>query len=118
MSVIELPGCGTSPENEIHAEAFRDLEGHISDCVCMEKIASQSMASAKCDDGKLAFTVFHLIEMLLNLKKYYEAAWRGEMPPSRLLTSPAKTTQELKESYGSLSTEEKNEALAPILPET
>ena len=35
------------------------------------------MANAKCDDGKLAFAVFHLTEMLLNLEKQYMAAWKG-----------------------------------------
>jgi hypothetical protein len=96
MSVIEFPGRGTSPEDrseeEIHAEAFRDLEGHIGDCATMAKITSQFMANAQCTDETLAFSVFHLTEMLLNLKKHYEAAWRGEMPASRLITSPAKTT--------------------------
>jgi hypothetical protein len=81
MNVIEFPGCGTSPEDrsedEIHAEAFRDLERHIGDCVCMGQIASEIMANAKCDDEKLAFAVFHLVEMLSNLGKHYRAAWDG-----------------------------------------
>jgi hypothetical protein len=55
MSVIEFPGLGTSPENrsedDIHAEAFRDLEGHIGDCVGMGQIASQFMANTKCDEA-------------------------------------------------------------------
>jgi hypothetical protein len=110
MSVIEFPGHGTSPEDrsddEIHAEAFRDLEGHIGDCATMAKITSQFMANAQCTDERLAFSVFHLTEMLLNLKKHYYAAWHGEMPTSRLITSPAKTTQELKEAYGSLPAED------------
>jgi predicted adenine nucleotide alpha hydrolase (AANH) superfamily ATPase len=51
----------------------------------------------------LAFSVFHLTEMLLNLKKYYAAAHRGEdILTKRLITSPAKTTQEIKEAYSSL----------------
>jgi hypothetical protein len=111
--VIPFPGAIPVPEvhterdeDEIHAEAFRDLEGHIGDCVCMGQIASQFMANAKCDDEKLAFAVFHLTEMLLNLGKHYKAAWRGEMPTSRLITSPAKTTLELKEAYGSLPAED------------
>jgi hypothetical protein len=108
--IIEFPGRGTSPEDrseeEIHAEAFRDLEGHIGDCVAMGQIASQLMANAECRDEKLAFAVFHVTEMLLNLEKFYKAAWRGEMPTSRLITSPAKTTQELKEVYGSPAIED------------
>jgi hypothetical protein len=107
MSVIEFPGRGTSPEDrsedEIHAEAFRDLEGHIGDCATMAEITSQFMANAQCTDERLAFSVFHLTEMLLNLKKYYAAAHRGEdILTKRLMTSPAKTTQEIKEAYSSL----------------
>ena len=111
MSVIEFPGRGASPEDrsedEIHAEAFRDLEGHIGDCVCMGRIASQSMANAKCDDEKLAFAVFHLTEMLLNLDKYYRAAWDGgDALAYRLIKHPAKTTEEIKETLGSLPAED------------
>jgi hypothetical protein len=80
MRMIEFPGPGTSPEDrsedEIHAEAFRD----IGDCVCMGHIASECMANAKCDNEKLAFAVFHLTEMILNLDKHYKAALEGEMP--------------------------------------
>jgi hypothetical protein len=111
MSVIEFPGRGASPEDrsedEIHAEAFRDLEGHIGDCATMAKITSQFMANAQCTDESLAFSVFHLTEMLLNLKKYYAAAHRGEdILAKRLITSPAKTTQEIKEAYGALPAED------------
>jgi hypothetical protein len=70
------------------------------------QIASQLTANTKCDDEQLAFAVFHLTEMLLNLDKHYKAAWRGEMPASRLIKSPAKTTHELKEAYGSLPAED------------
>ena len=83
MSVIEFPGRGASPEDrsedEIHAEAFRDLEGHIGDCATMAGITSQFMANAQCTDESLAFSVFHLTEMLLNLKKALPrslARWR------------------------------------------
>jgi len=111
-SIIEFPGCGTSPEDrstdESYAEAFRDLEGHIGDCATMAEITSQFMANAQCTDERLAFSVFHLTEMLLNLKKYYLAAYRGEnaILTKRLITSPAKTTQGLKEAYGSLPAED------------
>jgi hypothetical protein len=44
--------------------------------------------------------------MLLNLNKHYKAAWRAERPASRLITSTAKTTQEIKEACGSLPTED------------
>jgi hypothetical protein len=112
MNVIEFPGRGASPEDrsedEIHAEAFRDLEGHIGDCATMAGITSQFMANAQCTDERLAFSVFHLTEMLFNLKKYYLAAYQGEDAlTKRLITSPAKTTQEIKEAYGSLPIEDK-----------
>jgi hypothetical protein len=63
-----LPEDGAS-EDQRHAEAFRDLEPHIRDCVEMSKIAAQMMGYARCDDEGLAFAVFHLHEMLLNLQK-------------------------------------------------
>jgi hypothetical protein len=114
-NVVEFP-CAEVPaknnsdfdEDEIHAEAFRDLEGHICDCVCMGNIASQLMANARCDDETLSFAVFHLSEMLLNLNKHYKAAWRGERPAYRLIRSPAKTTQEIKETCASLPTEDES----------
>jgi len=95
-------------EDEIHAEAFRDLEGHIGDCATMAGITSQFMANAQCTDERLAFAVFHLTEMLFNLKKYYLAAYQGEnaLLTKRLITSPAKTTKELKEAYASLPAED------------
>jgi hypothetical protein len=44
--VIKFPGAEPPPEgysedhvNELHAEAFRDLEGRISDCALMAHIA-------------------------------------------------------------------------------
>jgi hypothetical protein len=114
MSVIEFPGRGPAvegrSEDEIHAEAFRDLEGHIGDCVCMARIAAQQMAEVKCDDGELAFSVFHLTEMLLNLQKYYKAAWEGEnVLAGRLIAHPATTSRSIKEAVGMLPTEKTDE---------
>jgi hypothetical protein len=115
-TLIEFPGAVPAPEahterdeNEVHAEAFRDLEGHIRDCATMAEITSQFMANAQCTDERLAFSVFHLTETLLNLKKYYYAAWLSEDAlTKRLITSPAKATQELKEAYGSLPAEDQS----------
>jgi hypothetical protein len=111
MSVIEFPGRVDPPEDrsddEIHAEAFLDLEGHISDCVCMGKIASQAMANVRCDDENLAFAVFHLTEMLLNLDKQYKAARDGgDALAYRLIRHPAKSTEEIKEALISLPAED------------
>jgi hypothetical protein len=66
------------------------------------------MANARCDDENLSFAVFHVSEMLLNLNKHYKAAWRAERPGSRLITSPAKTTQEIKEAYRPLPAEDES----------
>jgi hypothetical protein len=100
--------------DELHSEAFRDLEGHICDCVHMGELAAELMVRAKGADGKLCFAVFHLTEMLLNLKKHHYAAWDGERPASRLITSAARTAHEVKEACGSLPAEDINEAPAPI----
>jgi hypothetical protein len=63
--------------DELHAEAFRDLEGHIGHCATMAEITSQFMANAKYTDEP--FRCFHLTEILLNLKKALPrslARWR------------------------------------------
>jgi hypothetical protein len=108
--VVKFPGAPSDLNDDgdgRHAEAFRDLEGHIGDCATMAEITSQFMANAQCTDERLAFSVFHLTEMLLNVKKYYLAAYQGEdaLLAKRLITSPAKTTLELKEASGSLPAE-------------
>jgi len=105
--------------DKLHSEAFRDLEGHIGDCVTMSSFASERMANIRCDDERLAFAVFHTHEMLLNLQKYYKAAWEGgDALTRRLITSPAKTTRELEEAYRSRLAEDSHEAPAPIAPDT
>jgi hypothetical protein len=72
---------------------------------------SNPSANTACTDERLAFSVFHLTEMLFNLKKYYLAAYQGENAlTKRLITSPAKTTRELKEACGSIPAEDINEA--------
>jgi hypothetical protein len=89
--VIEFRGAGhgESPkprdardENERHAEAFRDLESGISDCVIMASIAVQMAAPAieGRDDKheKAMFAVFQVADMLKKLKADYYAAWHGE----------------------------------------
>jgi hypothetical protein len=104
MSIVKFPGPdGGSSEDrsddEIHAEAFRDLEGHISDCVCMGQIATDLMANTKCNNDRLAFSVFHLTEMLLNLEKHYMAAWKGgDALAYRLIRHPAKSAEQVKEA--------------------
>jgi hypothetical protein len=111
MSVIEFPGRGDPSddrsEDEIHAEAFRDLKGHIADCVCMGRIASELVEKNTRGSEDLAFAVHHLTEMLLNLQNSYRAAWDGgDALAYRLIRHPAKNTEEIKEALSSLPTED------------
>jgi hypothetical protein len=65
-----------------HAEHFRCLHTRIDDCASMSLFASAEME--KRDDGKnpqLAFAVYHLAEMVLDLKRHYHAAYKGEIEP-------------------------------------
>jgi hypothetical protein len=62
--------------DELHAEAFRDLEGRLSDCVSMARIAAEKMP---CDaNGDAFFAVVHSVEMLVKLQKDYYRAYHGE----------------------------------------
>jgi hypothetical protein len=63
-----------------HAEHFRCLHTRITDCVCMSVFAIREMERA--DDGnhpQLSFAVYHLHEMLSDLKRHYHAAYNGEV---------------------------------------
>jgi len=88
-NVVEFPPSdrpehqGTESEvDKIHAEAFRDLEGHISDCVWMSVIALEMVERAieGRDDKqeKAMFAVFETAKRLKQLKTNYYAAWHGE----------------------------------------
>jgi hypothetical protein len=71
-----------SEVDKIHAEAFRDLEGSISDCVWMSVIALEMVERAieGRDDKheKAMFAVFESAKRLMQLKTNYYAAWHGE----------------------------------------
>jgi hypothetical protein len=84
-TVIEFPGAepppgGYSEEhvNKVHADAFRELESSLRDCVRMSEIAAELMLNAKVEDDSLRFAVFHTAEMLMRLEKEYDARWHGE----------------------------------------
>lgn len=69
-------------DNLRHAEHFRCLHTRIDDCACMSMFAIREMERA--DDGKnpqLVFAVYHLAEMVLDLKRHYHAAEKGEIEP-------------------------------------
>jgi hypothetical protein len=65
-----------------HAEAFRDLEGRISDCAIMAIIAVQMaepFINTRNDEAERAlFAVCHVYEMLKKLSADYQAAFYGE----------------------------------------
>jgi hypothetical protein len=79
--VVPFPGAMPAPEvhterddNELHAEAFRDLENRLMDCVSMAAIAAEQIHNHKTDDRELVFAVAHTYELLMKLKKdYYHA---------------------------------------------
>jgi hypothetical protein len=65
-----------------HAEHFRCLHTRIDDCASMSLFATAEME--KRDDGanpQLAFAVYHLGKMILDLKRHYHAAYKGEIEP-------------------------------------
>jgi hypothetical protein len=84
-NVVEFPALLTGPITEgqtdkIHSQAFRDLEGRLSDCVCMARIARELAANAKIDDDELIFAIGHAAAMLKTLQSDYYAAWHNEKP--------------------------------------
>ena len=83
--IVEFPGREPPPEgysedyvNELHAEAFRDLENRLMDCVSMARIAFDLITNHKTDDRELVFAVAHTWELLGKLKKDYYHAYYGE----------------------------------------
>ena len=96
MGVIKFPDRQPQPEDQRHAEAFRDLEPHIHDCVMMSQVAAEQMCNAACNDEGLSFAVFHLHEMLLNLEKHYHAAWEGEVSLPSLVEGSSLSARDIK----------------------
>jgi hypothetical protein len=47
-----------SEVDNLHSEAFRDLESSLCDCAVMGQIAAQCMSNAKCEDGMLGLFRF------------------------------------------------------------
>jgi hypothetical protein len=80
--VVEFPGANReiseSEVNDLHAEAFRDLENRLNDCVSMAQIAAEQIHNHKTDDRELVFAVAHTSELLAKLKKDSYHAWYGE----------------------------------------
>ena len=70
-------GYSEKQVDRVHAEAFRELENNLRDCVRIGKIAANLTCGAKIEDPTLSFAVFHLAEMLMRLEKEYDARWHG-----------------------------------------
>jgi hypothetical protein len=70
-NVVNFPGRKDGEIDARHAEAFRDMESSISDCVTMGQIAAECMSRADNGDQQLAFSVFHLRDMPAALRKEY-----------------------------------------------
>ncbi len=64
--------------DELHSEAFRELESRLCDCVNMAKIAFDQICEHKTDNGELVFAVAHTWEMLAKLKRDYYATYDNE----------------------------------------
>jgi hypothetical protein len=77
MKVIEFPTADRpitdSDVDDLHAEAFSDLESRLCDCVSMARIAVEKMPSDA--NGDVLFAVCHSLEMLMKLQKDYYLAY-------------------------------------------
>jgi hypothetical protein len=60
---------------DCHAQAFRNLEGEICDCMRMAGIAAQLTSN---EDDSAPFAIFHVYEMLRRLKQEYYEAYEGD----------------------------------------
>ena len=66
--------------DELHSEAFRELENRLCDCESMAKIAFDQICEHKTDNRELVFAVAHTWEMLAKLKRDYYATYHNEKP--------------------------------------
>jgi hypothetical protein len=90
--VVPFPGAMPAPEvhterddNEVHAEAFRDIEGEVCDLDRMGEIAQNLImnCAAKEDsfhDLELAtFAVWQLAKMAKEFRANYQKRYHGEL---------------------------------------
>jgi hypothetical protein len=86
--VVQFPGAELPPKNfdrnEIHAQAFCDLEGDVCDLERMGQIAQDLIAQCFGIDRELelsSFAVMQLAKMLREFKdRYYKSYAEGRMP--------------------------------------
>ena len=103
-NVVEFPlsdrPIAETDIDALHAEAFRDLENRMMDCVSTAKIAAQIAMNTRTEDGELVFAVAHTWELLEKLKKDYYALGTTSgredcIPPRSERAPPAITNQSL-----------------------
>jgi len=90
-TIIDFPGADRpiteGQIDKLHSEAFRDLEGRISDCLWMSVIALEMVERAlegrEDKHDKAMFAVFEAAKRLKQLKVDYYAAYYGESRWSR-----------------------------------
>ncbi len=85
--LIQLPSDGerASPWDKQQADAFRDLEGPLSDCVRMAGIAARIMSDA--DDGldeQSVFAIYHTKDMIEDLLSKYLGGYKAGARMKRL----------------------------------
>jgi hypothetical protein len=79
-NVVELvPDRSGVDIEELNAQAFRDLETSLRDCVRMAGMAAELTLNAGVENDHLRFAVFHSAEMLTQLEKEYDARWNSEL---------------------------------------
>lgn len=72
------PNPSADESDKRHANAFRDLEGRISDCVTMAWFAMQQVCNAANIEGEAIFAATNTHQMLKKLQTDYYAAWHGK----------------------------------------
>lgn len=80
-SLVQFPPGSerASSLDKQEAQAFRDLEGPLSDCVRMAGIAARIMSDADGGDDldeQLVFAIFHTKDMLEDLLSAYTAGYQ------------------------------------------
>lgn len=74
---LRQEGERASPWDKQQAEAFRDLEGPLCDCVRMAGIAARIMSDVDNGlDEQMVFSVYHTKDMLEDLLSKYLAGFK------------------------------------------
>ena len=85
MTIVKFPALVTGPppdgrRDKRHADAFRELEGRLCDCVRMAHVAGDMAANAEDVDEDMLFAIGQTFAMIETLKVDYYAAYHGEKP--------------------------------------